>query len=189
MQTFFIRPLRLAPDFHSETPAPVVLSGAFDYDTIFSIPSSPKAFFLRLHQPTEPPPPGSATQPSFSAEPWIMTRFLTHSSNCPATFCGQRLTAAPCGLLAGKRLRPAGAERVDVEPAAARVARVHRQLGRLAAAPDVREHALGARLVELVVVAKAHDVARAGPPGRSAGRCSGSARCPSRAGRSPGSCS
>ena len=52
----------------------------------------------------------------------------------------------------------AGAKRVDVEPAAPRVACINRQAMRLAARPDVHEDALHALLMKLVVVAKAHDV-------------------------------
>ena len=56
--------------------------------------------------------------------------------------------------------RMAGAPGVDVEPAAARVARGHAQLGGPAALPDVHEHALDAVLVKVVVIAKADDVAQ-----------------------------
>src|SRR2546422_274591 len=47
---------------------------------------------------------------------------------------------------------------VDVETAAARVARVDREFDRLAAPPHIHEDALHALLVKLVVVAKAHQV-------------------------------
>ncbi|WP_435520454.1 hypothetical protein, partial [Variovorax sp. GT1P44] len=73
MQTFFNHSLRFAPEFQSGTSARFVLSGAFDYDTIFSIPPSPKTFFLRLLQPPHHHPhQGSSSAGSFSAEPWIM---------------------------------------------------------------------------------------------------------------------
>ena len=52
----------------------------------------------------------------------------------------------------------AGAKGVDVQTTAAGVARINRELERFAARPDVHEHALHALLMELVVVAKTHDV-------------------------------
>ncbi len=60
--------------------------------------------------------------------------------------------------LSWQRLGVAGAQRVDVQPATAGVARVHRQLDRAAARPQVHEDALHALFVELVVVAEADQV-------------------------------
>ena len=48
MQTIFNRFLRFPQPLHSEVTAVTVLSGAFDYDTVFSTPSILKAFFLFL---------------------------------------------------------------------------------------------------------------------------------------------
>ncbi len=52
----------------------------------------------------------------------------------------------------------ARAQRIDVQPAAPGVARIHRQLDRAAARPQVHEDALHALFVELVVVAEADQV-------------------------------
>jgi hypothetical protein len=46
VQTIFNRFLRFPQPPHSEVAAVTVLSGAFDYDTVFSTPSRLKAFFL-----------------------------------------------------------------------------------------------------------------------------------------------
>ncbi len=63
-----------------------------------------------------------------------------------------------CAHVGRQLARCAGAPGVDVQPAAAGVAGVHRELGGFAARPNVHEDALDALLMKLVVVAKTHDV-------------------------------
>jgi len=52
----------------------------------------------------------------------------------------------------------AGAPRIDVQPAAARVTRINRQLEGFAARPDVHEDALNTLLVKFIVISETHDV-------------------------------
>ena len=55
-------------------------------------------------------------------------------------------------------MRITGPERIDVEPAAPRVARVNRQLYRLATGPYVHEDAFDALLMKLVVITKTYQI-------------------------------
>ena len=52
----------------------------------------------------------------------------------------------------------AGAPRIDVQPTATRVPRIHRELERFAARPDVHEDALNTLLMKFIVISETHDV-------------------------------
>src|SRR5450830_1855669 len=96
-------------------------------------------------------PTDSATAP----KRWpVQCRSFNCAEKRPAPFSAPGLLPRH-PRIGGQRLRVAGAKRVDVQPAPARVAGIHGQLQRFAMRPDVHEDALHALLVKLVVVAVA----------------------------------
>ena len=84
-QTFFAF-FRFPPPLHLEAAAVCVFCGAFDYDTVFSTSSTSRGFFFPAVHFDQLATLGSASSPSFSAEPSVMTQVLEADQDRRAFF-------------------------------------------------------------------------------------------------------
>ena len=104
----------------------------------------------------------SSALSSATALPAQSIRSTERPARCPEPTGSASRQSRPTGRsdIGRQRLRVAGAKRVDVQAAPARVAGIHGQFVWLAALADVHEHTLHTVLMKAVVVAKTDDVAQ-----------------------------